>query len=675
MTFVAGIDVGGTFTDVLLYEEDKRKLRLAKVFSTPSMQADGLLNGLNQFGVPLSELDALLHGTTVATNAVLERKGARTALVTTRGFRDVLELRRRDRPTTYGLTGQYTPLVPRSRSYELDERIGSDGEVITPLSEAALRELVNVLREDGIESVAVCLINSYANSVHELKVADFLRQEMPEMAVSVSFEISPQLGEYERASTTAINAFVTKQMSLYLGTVQDRMRAEGFNHDVLVMQSNGGVIPANQAGKYAVRTLLSGPAAGTVAAAHFGKAAGLPDVISCDMGGTSFDVALIPGALPSVTSESEIEYGLPLKLPMIDIKTIGAGGGSIASIDRAGILQVGPESAGSFPGPACYGRGGTRPTISDANMVLGRIAASQTLGTQDGFQLDYEAAWIAIENDIAIPLGLSVPDAALAIVRIANEMMANAIRMVSVDKGHDPRRFSLVGFGGAGPLHIAELARSIGATKVIIPPHPGALSAFGCLMGDIKYDFMTAITSDVDNCSPDYLRTVLVGHRQEGEGKLHSEGFENSDIEVHHIAVLSYAKQMYTIDVPLGAQEDGWSPEALTEAFRAKYAETFGSRQRSGAINLVSLRTVVTGLRNDVDFEAPRPVLGVESSRTVIFDDGEHEVPVLRRESFVAGQAIEGPAVINQTDTTTILPPRSVAIVQTNGSLVVEVAA
>ncbi|MFF1831366.1 hydantoinase/oxoprolinase family protein [Paenarthrobacter sp. NPDC058040] len=675
MTYVAGIDVGGTFTDVLLYEEDKRKLRLAKVFSTPAMQADGLLNGLNQFGVPLSELDALLHGTTVATNAVLERKGARTALVTTRGFQDVLELRRRDRPTTYGLTGQYTPLVPRSRSYELDERIGSDGEVVTPLTEEALRDLVTALRHDGIESVAVCLINSYANSAHEAKVADFLQRELPEVAVSVSYEISPQLGEYERASTTAINAFVTKQMSLYLGTVQDRMLAQGFNHDVLVMQSNGGVIPAKQAGKYAVRTLLSGPAAGTVAAAHFGKAAGLPDVISCDMGGTSFDVALIPAAAPAVTSESEIEYGLPLKLPMIDIKTIGAGGGSIASIDRAGILQVGPESAGSFPGPACYGRGGARPTISDANMVLGRIAATQTLGTQDGFQLDYDAAWIAIENDVAIPLGLSVPDAALAIVRIANEMMANAIRMVSVDKGHDPRKFSLVGFGGAGPLHIAELARSIGANSVIIPPHPGALSAFGCLMGDIKYDFMTAVTSDVRKCSPGDVQATLAGHREEGEGKLHSEGFGTTDIEVEHIAVLSYAKQMYTIDVPLGAQESDWTPEALTDAFLAKYAETFGSRQRSGAINLVSLRTVVTGLRKDVDFEAPQPVPGGEGSRTVIFDDGEHEVPVLRRESFVEGQVIEGPAVINQTDTTTILPPRSVAVVQANGSLVVEVSA
>lgn len=675
MTYVAGIDVGGTFTDVLLYEKEKRKLRLAKVFSTPAMQADGLLNGLHQFGVPLSELDALLHGTTVATNAILERKGARTALVTTRGFRDVLELRRRDRPSTYGLTGQYTPIIPRSRSYEITERIGARGEIITPLDEANVRELIEILRADEIEAVALCLINSYVNSAHERQVAALIEEELPGVAVSASYEISPQAGEYERASTTAINAFVRKQMSLYLDTVQERMNAEGFDQDVLVMQSNGGVIPAKQAGQFAVRTLLSGPAAGTVAAAYFGQAAGLPNVISCDMGGTSFDVALIPDASPSITNESEIEYGLPIKIPMIDIKTIGAGGGSIASIDRAGIIKVGPESAGSLPGPACYGRGGTLPTISDANMVLGRIAATQTLGTQDGFQLDYQAAWAAIEKHIAVPLKMTVHEAALAIVRIANEMMANAIRMVSVDKGHDPRQFSLVGFGGAGPLHIAELARAIGAKSVIIPPHPGALSAFGCLMGDIKYDFVTAVATDVAEYAVEDIQEILAEQRNKGVDKLAVEGFTPDDIEVEHIAALSYAKQVYTIDVPLGSREEGWSAEALTEAFLGQYAETFGSRQRSGAINLVSLRTVITGARDDVEFEVPTPTQATEEHRTVTFEDGAHEVPVLRRETFTEGQIIHGPAVINQTDTTTILPPRTVAVVQTNGSLVVEVQA
>jgi len=673
MTFIAGVDVGGTFTDALLYERESKSLRLAKVFSTPRMQADGLINGLEQFDVPLDRLSVLLHGTTVATNAVLERKGANTALVTTRGFRDVLELRRRDRPHTYGLTGQYTPILPRSRSYEIDERVTARGEVVEPLEDSSIVELAERLRADGIESIAVCLLNSYINADHEKQLVERLGHLLPGVPVSASYEISPQAGEYERASSTVINAFVRRQMAAYLGAVQDRMADRGFERDVLVMQSNGGVIPARQAGEYAVRTLLSGPAAGTVGAAYFGRSVGLPSVISCDMGGTSFDVALIPDATPAVTNESEVEYGLPIKLPMIDIKTIGAGGGSIASIDRAGILKVGPESAGSDPGPACYGRGGTRPTVSDANMVLGRIAAEQTLGTQGGLTLDFDAAWRAISEHVAQPLGLSVPAAALAIVRIANEMMANAIRMVSVDKGHDPRKFSLVGFGGAGPLHIAELARAIGSRSVIIPPHPGALSAFGCLLGDIKYDYVTSIAANVEETSAESVGRILADQRTLGARELELEGIDSAAVTVEHVAVLSYAKQMYTIDVPLGDVEEGWDAAALTAAFVDKYSEAFGRRERTGAINLVSLRTVVTGRREPVEFESPEPVESTPSSREVIFEDGTFEVPVIRRESLRPGQRLVGPLIINQTDTTSVIPPRSAAVVHANGTLVVEV--
>lgn len=675
MSYIAGIDVGGTFTDALLYEKKTKSLRLAKVLSTPKMQADGLLSGLRQFDVPFKELDALLHGTTVATNAVLERKGANTALITTRGFRDVLELRRRDRPTTYGLTGQFEPLIPRSRSYELDERIDANGDVVQTLSEASIVELVEKLRRDSIESIAVCLMNSYKNSAHEELLVQRLAELIPDVPVSASYEISPQAGEYERASTTAINAFVRKQMASYLDTVQSRMQEEDFERDVLVMQSNGGVIPAKQAGQYAVRTLLSGPAAGTVAAAHFGESADLPDVISCDMGGTSFDVALIPDATPSVTNESELEYGLSLKMPMIDIKTIGAGGGSIASIDRAGILKVGPESAGSEPGPACYGNGGTLPTTSDANMVLGRIASEQTLGTQDGLSLDYDAAWRAVETHVAEPLGLDVPQAALAIVRIANEKMANAIRMVSVDKGHDPRKFALVGYGGAGPLHIAELARAIGSESVIIPPNPGTLSAFGCLMGDIKYDFLTSVASDVQQVTAEQVANTLKTQRVEGTAALVDEGITAEDVNVEHVAVLSYTKQMYTIDVPLGNIELGWDSDALAQSFLKTYSDTFGGRERSGPISLISLRTVVTGRREAMEFTTPETVDEEPSYRKVTFEDGTREVPVIARDSLREGQIIEGPAVINQTDTTSILPLRSTGIVQANGSIVVKVEA
>lgn len=677
MTLIAGIDVGGTFTDVLLYEEEKRSIRLAKVLSTPGMQSKGLLSGLRQFGVPLGQLDALLHGTTVATNAVIERKGAKTALVTTRGFKDVLELRRRDRPTTYGLTGRYEPIIPRSLSFEVDERVDARGREIAPLDSASVRTVAQELLQAEVESVAVCLMNSYINPTHEKELVRLLKAALPGVALSASCLVAPVAGEFERASTTSINAYVHTTMTGYLNDVQATLEDEGFEREFLVMQSNGGVIPARQAGAKAARTVLSGPAAGTAAAAEFGRSAKMLNVISCDMGGTSFDVALIQNGKPSITRESSIEYGIPLKLPMIDIKTVGAGGGSIAWIDRSGILQVGPESAGSDPGPACYGRGGTRPTVSDANMVLGRIAADQSLGTQGGFTLDESAAQTAIEEHVAGPLSLDVQAAALAIIRVANETMANAIRTVSVDKGHDPRKFALVGFGGAGPLHIAELARIIGATAAIIPPHPGTLSAFGCLMGDVKYDYLTSIAAEVGECSQGLIHQTLAEHREVGEKALSEEGFDKDDVIVEHIAEMSYAKQLYSLNVSLGHIEAGWNPESLSDEFRKEYSETFGSRERAGAIRLVSLHTIVTGQRQTISVEGPTEATEEASlkHRKIRFDDDIYDVPIIWRDSLVPGRIVEGPVVLNQTDTTTLLPPRTSATVNEAGSLVVEVQA
>lgn len=675
MEIVAGIDVGGTFTDVLLYHAGTGELRLAKVFSTPGRQADGLITGLQQFGEPLADLDAVVHGTTVATNAVLERKGSRTALVTTRGFRDVLELRRRDRPTTYGLTGTYRPLVPRSLSFEVDERIDARGRIIEPLSRESVEAVAAALTESEVESVAVCLLNSYANADHERSLAHELRRLLPGVEVTASCEVCPEPGEFERATTTVANAFVRAPMSRYLTAVQERLEGQGFSRDVQVMQSNGGLIPARRGGELAVRTLLSGPAAGTVAAAAFGEAAGLPDVISCDMGGTSFDVALIPGGHPAVTAESMIDYGVPIKVPMIDITTIGAGGGSIASVDRAGILQVGPESAGSDPGPACYGRGGTRPTVTDANIVLGRISAEQRLGTQGGFTLDREAAVEAIRAHVAEPLDLDVTAAALAIIRFANEKMANAIRMVSVDKGHDPREFALVGFGGAGPMHAVELARAVGATTVLVPPHPGALSAYGCLIADVKYDYVTAVGAEVDECTAAGVERVLADQVELGLKTLETDGFTRQDVAVEHVAEMSFSKQLYSIRVPLGSERDGWTPERLTEEFHREYLAIYKGRNPSGTIRLISLRTVVTGKREPVrqvmtaSAEPPEP-----GERTVVFADGSHTVPVLRRESLRSGQDLTGPMIVEQSDTTIVLPPSTTATVHENGSLIVKVA-
>lgn len=678
MEIVAGIDVGGTFTDVLLYDAGTGRLRLAKVFSTPGRQADGLLTGLRQFDVPLRDLDAVVHGTTVATNAVLERKGSRTALVTTRGFRDVLELRRRDRPTTYGLTGTYRPLVPRSLSFEVDERIDARGTVVEPLSPESVARLAGDLRGSGADSVAVCLLNSYVNADHERALAAELRRLLPGVEVTASYEVCPEPGEFERATTTVVNAFVRAPMSRYLGAVQQRLEDDGFARDVQVMQSNGGLIPARRGGELAVRTLLSGPAAGTVAAASFGAEAGLPDVISCDMGGTSFDVALIPGGRPAVTAESAIDYGVPIKVPMIDITTIGAGGGSIASVDRAGILQVGPESAGSEPGPACYGRGGTRPTVTDANIVLGRIAAEQHLGTQDGFALDRDAAVEAIRAHVADPLGLDVTTAAMAIIRFANEKMANAIRTVSVDKGHDPRSFALVGFGGAGPMHVAELAAAVGATTVLVPPHPGALSAYGCLIADVKYDYVTAVGSDVDAGTACGVERILADQAARGRTTLRADGFGDEAVSVEHIAEMSFAKQLYSIRVPLGGERGGWTPDRLTEEFHRAYQAIYHGRNPSGTLRLISLRTEVTGRRDPVGQRSadrnPAAAHTEPGEREVVFADGTHVVPVLRRETLCAGQSLAGPAIVEQSDTTIVLPPGTTTTVHSNGSLIVKVA-
>jgi N-methylhydantoinase A len=675
MNVIAGIDVGGTFTDVLVHDPASGRLTLAKVLSTTHLQADGLVGGLRQVGVPFDRIESVVHGTTVATNAVLERKGARTALVVTEGFRDVLEVRRRDRPTTYGLTGSYRPLVPRSLSFEVVERIDARGEVVTALDDRSVVALVDRLRAAEVESVAVCLMNSYLDPRHEEQLGERLQTLLPDIPVTLSCRVAPEVGEFERASTTVVNAYVRAVMTRYLDVVQDRLEGDGFGREVQVMQSNGGLVPARRAGQQAVRTLLSGPAAGTVAAAAVGRSVDLPDVISCDMGGTSFDVALIPRAQPTATAESSIGYGIPIKVPMIDITTIGAGGGSIAGIDRAGILQVGPESAGSTPGPACYGRGGVRPTVTDANVVLGRIAAAQRLGTHDGLTLDRAAAVAAVREYVAEPLSMDVNAAALAIVRIANEHMANAIRTVSVDKGYDPREFALVGFGGAGPLHIAELARTIGARRVIVPVHPGALSAYGCLIADAKYDYVTSVSRDVDDCTSEFVEAVLAEHAAAGVDTLKADGFGLDRTVVEHLAEMHFSKQIHTIRVPLDGPISGWTAPRLVDAFHTAYRAVYGGRTPASPIRISSLRTVARGRRDPISEVAiTLDETAERGSRTVVFDDGPQEVPEIPRSSLRTGERIIGPAVIVQADTTILVPPAATALAHHSGNLIIEVA-
>ena len=673
MSLIAGIDVGGTFTDVAVYDTETGSARTSKVFSTHN-QADGLLRGLRQVVETVGQIVAVVHGTTVATNAILERKGARVALITTAGFQDVLELRRRDRPETYGLTGGYRPLIPRSRCVELGERLGADGGVVAELDMDSVRRVVSRLEELDVEAVGVCLLHSYADPVHENILAQELRDALPGVHLSVSSDLAAEAGEFERASTTAINGFVQPRMAEYLREVRRRLTEEDFTNDVWVMQSSGGLMQIDRAAQQPVRTVLSGPAAGTVGAAELAALAGIEDVISCDMGGTSFDVALIPKGKPAQSTGRQIAYGVPVQLPMVDIHTIGAGGGSIAWVDRGGVLQVGPESAGAEPGPAAYGRGGDQPTVTDANAVLGRLDPQAQLGTEEGFHINVAAAESAIRKRISEPLGLSVTDAALGILRVANVKMAGAIRRVSVDRGHDPRRFALVGFGGAGPAHIVELAAEIGSTRVLIPPQPGITSALGCLLADVRHDFVHAVNTDVDTITAEQVRDVFAAQREQGVRILRQDQFPAERIKVHHYADMAYTKQLHNLLVPLSDASERWTGKHLTEAFLECYQETYGGLLRRGNMKLVNLRTVVVGKRETVRFSSEPAVEHHEPlRRQVTFVEGTFETPVVSRAALKPGQRWDGPVIVEQQDTTTVVPPSAVVEVHPTGSLVVEV--
>ncbi|PIK70387.1 hydantoinase, partial [Methylobacterium frigidaeris] len=459
MRRVAGIDVGGTFTDLLLTEADSTgvRVRLAKVPTTVRNQAEGVLAAISAAEVAPADLDLVIHGTTATTNAVLERKTARVGLITTAGFRDVLELGRRTRPKPYGLFGTFEPLIPRELRREVPERVMADGAVRTPLDEAAVADAVRALLAEGCEALVIHFLHAYANPEHELRAGAIARALWPNAYVTLGHALLSEFREYERGTTASVNAAVQPILDRYIRRLQDDLRSQGFSRDLLVMNGNGGTVPAGLVVEAAAKTVMSGPASGVMAAAATLAQSGLKNAITYDMGGTSTDVALIAGGVPEVSAELTIDYGLPIHLPMVDVHTVGAGGGSIASVNRAGMLQVGPESAGSEPGPIGYGRGGTRPTITDANLVLGRLDPARLTAVRAGVSLDTIRE--AFARDLAGPLGMSVEESAEAVIRLGNVHMTGAIRMVSLSRGYDPRDFVLFAFGGAGPLHAVALAR------------------------------------------------------------------------------------------------------------------------------------------------------------------------------------------------------------------------
>ena len=676
---IVGVDVGGTFTDLVLLDPDDRlrPVRLAKVPTTQGDQAQGVLDAIRAAGIAPSTLSAIIHGTTITTNALLERKVARTGLVTTRGFRDVLELGRRTRPSPYGMTGVFVPLIARERRLEVTERMDYAGRVRTALDEAEVAAAAERLRELGCEAVVVHFLHAYANPAHELRAAAIVRDAWPEAHVTMGHAVSSEYREFERGVTAAVNACVQPVLARYLGSLGTQLRARGFAAELLVMQGNGGTVAAGLAAEAAAKTVMSGPASGVIAAAHIARRSGTPAIITYDMGGTSSDVALVRDGVPAVTDELELDYAMPIHVPMVDVHTIGAGGGSIARVDQAGMLRVGPESAGALPGPIAYGRGGIRPTITDANLVLGRLDPSALLATGAAIEVADVAAIIRAE--IGVPLGLDATQAAAAILRVANDRMAGAVRMVSTGRGHDPRDFALFAFGGAGPLHATALARELAIPRVLIPARPGITNAIGCAVADLRHDFTRTLNRPLESVDAADVAAVLAAQVASGRAILAREAVRIVGIDLLHGADMQFRGQTHLLPVPLDpARLDRAS---LRAAFERAYLERFGIELPELGAMLVNVRTSVIGRRAEIDL-ALFAMAGERAAtlddarigtRPVWFEAGWLETAIYRRERLPLGALIEGPAIVTQLDTTTVIEPPDRARTDEVGNLVIEI--
>ena len=677
---IVGVDVGGTYTDVFFLNEANGACDVAKVPTTRGDQSQGIRNGIQQRLDRLDGVSTIVHGTTVGTNALLERKGARCGVITTEGFRDVLEMRRRDRPQTWGLWGKFEPIVPRDLRVEVKERVLADGTLLTPVDPEEVCAAARVLLERGAESVCVFFINSYANTENERIAVASVREIWPSEHVTASSEILPEVREFERASTASLNAYLQPPVGSYLERLEAGLRDGGFSGQVLIVQSNGGVMAVETARRFPVRTALSGPAAGVIAAAHIAGSAGFPNVITCDMGGTSFDVSLIADGKSALFPQTSIDFGMVIRTPMIEITTIGAGGGSIAWVDRGGLLQVGPESAGSDPGPVCYGLGNDRPTVTDANVVMGRINAERPIGGKLE-RLDVEASKAAILEQVAKPLGLDVMVAAEAIIRVANAKMAGAIRLVSVERGHDPKSFSAMPFGGGGALHTGALIKEVGLKSALVPRYPGVTSALGCVIADMRHDRVMTINQMLDELDATALdrqmsETAAVGQALLDEADVVFEGVDyDFELDMHYLG------QTHTVAVPLPldfkGDSTGVTREIIRDAFEATYLQTYSRLLDGIAIRIMNLRVTVVGRRPKFDLSilAPKTDKGAKvraSGLRQVWSDGAwHDAAVHERLGLPVGTAVPGPAILEQPDTTIFIDPDLEGEVDRYGNLVI----
>lgn len=674
---VVGVDVGGTFTDLIALSPSG--LRLAKVPSTLHDQSQGVMSALEAAKCDIAALDLIVHGTTTTTNAVLERKLARTGLITTKGFRDILELGRRTRPQAYGMFGEFTPLIPRDLRLEVAERMDSDGNILTPLDIDGVTEAAQILLDRGCEAVVVHFLHAYANPSHERQAVQALCKVWPNLYITAGHALLSENREFERGVTAAVNASVQPVLTKYINHLTKSLTDQGYARDLLIMNGNGGMVQAQNVSQEAAKTVMSGPASGVMAAAFTGRAAHEPDLITYDMGGTSTDVALIRDATPSVSNEIEVEYGMPIHVAMVDVRTVGAGGGSIAKINSGGLLEVGPESAGANPGPICFGHGGKQPTISDANFLLGRLRlAHLSPEEQSARSRDVRRAFT---EHLAPHLKCSAVEAGSAVVRVANTKMAGAIRMVSLSLGADPRDFALFAFGGAGPLHAASLAKELDIPRVIIPARPGLTNALGCVVADLRHDFVRTINAPLSKLTQSKLATVCEELIQEGKTLIDRETVPLESVETHLSLDMQFVGQTHLLRVPI--TDERLSIDDIQALFEHVYFQRFQVKLDEMPASVVNVNCSVVGRRPPLDLtllsskseRAPTLEAAQIQTRQVFFDNTWIETPIYSRDALPSDATLTGPAIIEQMDTTIVVPPGARLSSDQVGNLVLHVGA
>ena len=674
---VLGIDVGGTFTDLIYVDKENNIIEFAKVPTSPENQAFGVMDAIKKANLKLDHVKLIVHGTTTTTNALLERKLSKTGLITTKGFKDVIELGRRTRPNSYGMHGKFVPIISRDLRFEISERVDAKGNVITALNEKEVKKTAEKLLKLGCESIVIHFLHSYANNQHELRALEIISDFWPNNYITMGHSLLSENREYERGVTAAINASVQPILEKYLRKLEDELSIANYKNELLVMNGNGGTISSKMVVNEAAKTVMSGPASGVIAAAHTGQSSGINNIITYDMGGTSTDVALIIGSQPSVSSDLEVEYGMPVHVPMVDVRTVGAGGGSIAKLNLAGLLEVGPESAGSIPGPICYGNGGTIPTISDANLLLGRLNISKIISDNNKVSIDDIKK--IFRNKLSKDLSLDEVKTAEAVIKIANTKMAGAIRMVSISLGVDPRDFTLFAFGGAGPLHASSLAKELGIPKVLIPARPGITNALGCVVADLRQDFTKTLNMPIDKVNILELHSLFEEQEKKGIELIKKQGLKLTNISSSFSLDMQFIGQTHILRIDLPNSNPDL--DYLQKSFEKAYLNRFKVKLSEIKANIVNVNTTVQGHKSPFDISLlnnePHKSLNLNEAllenRKVYFKDKFLNTPIYSRDKMPLEFEIKGPAIIEQMDTTTLIEPDDRVFGDNLGNMFIEV--